>query len=83
MCGATWIGLDWLGLAWISLIGLDWLLAGISPKIWGIPRGLMTSQKLRIGSKVKVKPTQVKAEVKYANEGRHLGFLRHPWPLIG
>ena len=29
---------------------------------------------------VKVK---VKAEVKYAKEGRHIGILRHPWPLIG
>ena len=53
MCGATWYGLVRLGLAWI---GLDWLLARISPKIWGIPRDLMTSQKLRIGSKVKVPP---------------------------
>ena len=49
----------------------------------GNSRDLMTSQKLRIGSKVKVKPTQVKVKVKYANEGRHLGILRHPWPLIG
>ena len=57
--GTAWYGLvrlvrlGFLGLAWI---GLDWLLARISPKIWGIPRGLMTSQKLRIGSKVKVPP---------------------------
>ena len=56
MCGATWYGLDWLGFLGLAWIGLDWLLAGISPKIWGIPRGLMTSQKLRIGSKVKVPP---------------------------
>ena len=35
-----------------------------SREIWGIPRDVMTSQKLRLGSKVKVKPTQVKVKVK-------------------
>ena len=53
MCGATWYGLVRLGTAWYGLVRLG---TGISPKIWGIPRGLMTSQKLRIGSKVKVPP---------------------------
>ena len=45
-----------LGTAWYAWYGLVRLGTGISPKIWGIPRGLMTSQKLRIGSKVKVPP---------------------------
>ena len=55
-CPNVWCHLDWLGFLGLAWIGLDWLLAGISPKIWGIPRGLMTSQMLRIWSKVKVPP---------------------------
>ena len=34
----------------------------------------------KVEDQVKVK---VKAEVKYANEGRHIGILRLPWPMIG